>query len=99
MSVNPDIEETLIFRKLAREMIAHCELEDITYAEREHYALLHVFSKAITSRTIEEIKRDFPCMTDTMSAIDNLYRVFDWPSLAIVIDQLRGRSLIKLVVS
>lgn len=97
--MNPDIEEHRIFTKLAREMVDHCELEDITYAEREHYALLHVFSKAMTSRSTKEVKRDFPCMMDMMSAIDNLYRVFDWPSLAIVVDQLRGRSLIKLEVS
>lgn len=99
MSINPDIEETLIFHKLAQEMIAHCHLEDVTYAEREHYALLHIFAEAITSRTLKEIKRDFPCMTDMMDALDNLYRVFDWPSLATVVDQLRGRSMIKLVAS
>lgn len=97
--MNPDIEEHLIFQKLGREVVAHCELEDITYAEREHYTLLYVFSKAITSRTTKEVKRDFPCMTDMMCAIDNHYRVFDWPSLAIVVDQLRGRSLIKLEAS
>ncbi|MNB85838.1 hypothetical protein D3C75_327590 [compost metagenome] len=97
--MNPDIEEHRIFMKLAQEIVSHCELEDITYAEREHYTLLHIFSKAMTSRTVKEVKRDFPCMMDMMSAIDNLYRVFDWPSLAIVVDQLRGRSLIKLEVS
>lgn len=99
MSVNPDIEETYIFQKLAREMIDGCELEDTTYAEEDYYALLFVFSKAIACRTVEEIKRDFPCMVDSMEALDCLYRLFDWPSLAIVVDQLRGRSLINLDIS
>lgn len=99
MSINPDIEETIIFHKLAREMIAHCELEDIAYVNEGHYALLHIFAKAVTRRTVKEVKRDFPAMTDTMTALDNLYRVFDWPSLAIVVDQFRGRSLVNLDVS
>lgn len=97
--MNPDIEETQIFHKLAREVIRHCNLKDITYASEGHYTLLHIFAEAITSRTVVEVKRDFPCMTDTMMALDNCYRVFDWPSLAIVVDQLRGRSLVKLDVS
>ena len=97
--MNPDIEETLIFHKLAREVIAHCKLEDITYANAGHYALLHIFADAVTSRTVKEVKRDFPAMTDTMTALDNLYRVFDWPSLAIVVDQFRGRSLVNLEAS
>ena len=99
MSINPDIEETIIFHKLAREIIAHCDLEDITYANEAHYALLYVFANAVTARTVKEVKDDFPAMTDTMTALDNLYRVFDWPSLAIVVDQFRGRSLVKLEAS
>lgn len=99
MRINPDIEETRIYIKLAKEIVSHCHLADIQYASAGHYDLLFVFSNASSTRTAAEMSRDFPAMTSAMIAIDNQLRVFDWPSLALVVDRLRGKSHFNSEVS
>lgn len=93
MSINPDIEETRIFQKLAREFVRLCELEDITYGDKEHYTLLHIYAKSMTQHSPRYLLDNFPCLCDAMTVVENQIRRFDWPSLAIAVDQIRGKSL------
>jgi len=93
MSVNPDIEETRIFQKLAREFVRLCDLEDTTYGDKPHYTLLHIYAKAMTGQSVQYLMREYPCLCDAMTAADNQFRRFDWPSLAIAVDQVRGKSM------
>lgn len=92
MSINPDIEETRIFTKLADEFVRLVPLEDITYGDKPHYTLLHMYAKAMTLISATHALKYFPCLCDAMTATDNQFRRFDWPSLAIVVDQVRGKS-------
>lgn len=96
MSTNPDIEESRIFIKLADEFVRLCELEDITYGDKPHYTLLHVYARAMTAIPAEHAMKYFPCLCDAMTATDNQFRRFDWPSLAIAVDQVRGKSALGL---
>lgn len=93
MSINPDIEETRIFLKLAREFVELCDLEDISYGDKEHYTLLHIYGKAMVGKSVKYVMDNFPCLCDAMTATDNQFRRFDWPSLAIAVDQVRGKSV------
>lgn len=93
MSVNPDIEETRIFQKLAREFVRLCDLEDITYGDKEHYTLLYIYANGVSGKTPKFLMKEFPCLCDAMAAADNHFRRFDWPSLAIAVDQVRGKSV------
>lgn len=95
MRVNPDILETQKYQAIAREFIAHCELDDISYADTSHYTLLHVFSKSIIGESVNTVRTTFPKTVAAMAKIHNNYRQFDWPSLAIVVDSLRGRPLLS----
>ena len=100
MSVNPDIEETRIFIKLAKEFVEVCQLEDIAYSETDdHYALLYVFAEASQKLQWDELMKRLPCMCDAMTAIDNQVRRFDWPSLALAVDHLRGTTGYKFETS
>lgn len=100
MSVNPDIEETRIFIKLAAEFVEVCHLEDIAYSETgDHYALLYVFAEASQKLQWDELMKRLPCMCDAMTAIDNQVRRFDWPSLALAVDHLRGKTGYKFETS
>lgn len=93
MSINPDIEETRIFLKLAREFVVLCDLEDTTYGNKDHYALLHIYAKAMTGISVKTAMERFPCLCDAMTAADNQFRRFDWPSLAIAVDHVRGKAV------
>lgn len=93
MSVNPDIEESRIFLKLAREFVLLCDLEDTSYGDKPHYTLLHIYAKAMSGISAKSAVERFPCLCDAMTATDNQFRRFDWPSLAIVVDQVRGKSV------
>lgn len=96
MSINPDIEETRIFIKLADEFVRLCELEDITYADKPHYTLLYIYATAMTGMTAAHAVKCFPCLCDAMAATNNQFRRFDWPTLAIAVDQVRGKFVYGL---
>lgn len=96
MSTNPDIEESRIFIKLADEFVRLCELEDITYGDKEHYTLMYVYAKAMTQHPVDLLLKHYPCLCDAMTATENQFRRFDWPSLAIAVDQVRGKSALGL---
>lgn len=91
MSINPDIEETRIFLKLADEFVRLCELEDVTYGDQPHYTLLYVYAQAMSGMSAAHAVKHFPCLCDAMTATDNQFRRFDWPTLAIAVDQVRGK--------
>lgn len=93
MSINPDIEETRIFLKLAREFVRLCDLEDTTYGDKDHYTLLHIYARTMPGLSVKYLMENFPCLCDAMSAADNQFRRFDWPSLAIAVDHVRGKSV------
>lgn len=99
MSINPDIEETRIFQKLAREFVVLCDLEDISYGDKPHYTLLHIYATAMSGISVKTAMEKYPCLCDAMTAADNQFRRFDWPSLAIAVDQVRGKSLYGIEAS
>lgn len=92
MRVNPDILETRKFQAIAQEFIDLNILEDIDYATAPHYTLLEVFAKSMTGKRIYEVQQEFPKTVSAILKLNGNFRAFDWPTLGVAVDYLRGRS-------
>ncbi len=90
---NRDVEETLVFQKLAREIIQSCDLPDISIGSYSPKIMALIFAESATAMSPQEVVRYYPAMTGALKLVDNNLDEFDWRSLALAVDTLRGRAL------
>lgn len=92
MRINPDIVETRVFMDIAQEFVDNCDLELGPYASAPHYTLLYAFSDSIIGESVDAVKKAFPNTVKSLMKYNNNYKMFDWHTLSLAVDSLRGHS-------